>query len=295
MMTTTFATIQFIDSHSSSIPHKNLIVLDAMPLWMYNAVAARGVKRALDDEKDAEMRIVGNYICTDYGDDIIPDTEFGKKIPRYAIDVGKCKLATRVVYAVSHLKAIPETKYVDAFVLLLGNVRAFDAQSMIRDAMKRWCQLKSLGMNQTGLLTVSNYEMYGPGRALSIDGFHSAKRVFCIDNEVTEEKEQEKGISWFFDGGVMIMDAENFIPGFKGADGEYEWLRYGEVDSHKFATQFPYLGDSVYAMCNQHRCIELDAAWQLPLMSKSSLIDAETALKQHMERQEFFKSCKYMT
>ena len=215
-MKTIFSTIQFIDSHSESIRHKNLMVVNNKPLWMYNAEAAKALCRPLligdtSIPGGEKFWLKDNWICTTYNDSIIPP-DFGQKIPRYAINTGKCKLGDRVAGAVNFLNGNVQTA-ADAYVILLGNVVSSDPKALILRACESWCAMKYMTPELTGLLSVTNYPMFGPGRALTTEHGLFAKNASPIDKRFGEEKQDEVASSWFFDGGVMIMDAKNKLIG----------------------------------------------------------------------------------
>lgn len=289
-MKTVFATIQFIDSHSESIRHKNLMVVNNKPLWMYNAEAARALCRPLL-VGDTSMPPGGdkywlkdNWICTTYNDNIIP-LDFGPKIPRYAINVDKCKLGDRVAGAVNFLNGSANSR-ADAYVLLLGNVVSADPKALIMRACESWCAMKQMTPELTGLLSVTNFPMFGPGRALTTEHGLFAKNVSPIDKRFGEEKQDEVSRSWFFDGGVMIMDAKNklidntaiVMSGMRPSD----WSECGD-----FATQFPYLGNCVFALKqNPMDSVEVDDAWQICLLPDINRMEANAAIKHHVDRIE---------
>lgn len=284
-MKTVFATIQFIDSHSESIRHKNLLEIDGKPLWMYNAEAAKALCRSTIEERNTfpgeeNYWLKDYWICTTYNDETIP-LEYGRKIPRYAINVGKCQLGDRVAGAVNHLNGNCETK-ADAYVLLLGNVLSRDPKGLILRACDAWCSMKKMTPELTGLLSVANYPMFGPGRALTMEHGLFAKNVSPIDKRFGEEKQSEVRMSWFFDGGVMIMDATNPLIDHTAVVtsdiSPSDWSTCGNP-----STQFPYLGDCVFALKqNPMDSIELDDSWQLRLLPWTNRKEAESVLQNHV-------------
>lgn len=285
-MKTVFVTIQFIDSHSESIRHKNLLEIDGKPLWMYNAEAAKALCRPTLEERNTfpggeNYWLKDYWICTTYNDETIP-LEYGRKIPRYAINVGKCQLGDRVAGAVNHLNANCETK-ADAYVLLLGNVFSRDPKSLILRACDTWCNMKKLTPELTGLLSVANYPMFGPGRALSLKYGLFARNVFPIDTRYGEEKQDEVSNSWFFDGGVMVMDAKNKLIDNTAIvisdTTPSNWENCG-----KFSTQFQYLGDCVATLRqNPLDSVEIDSIWQLMLLSASAKREMFEILRAHAD------------
>ena len=288
-MKTIFSTIQFIDSHSESIRHKNLMVVNNKPLWMYNAEAAKALCRPLlvgdtSIPGGEKFWLKDNWICTTYNDSIIPP-DFGQKIPRYAINTGKCKLGDRVAGAVNFLNGNVQTA-ADAYVILLGNVVSSDPKALILRACESWCAMKYMTPELTGLLSVTNYPMFGPGRALMTEHGLFAKNASPIDKRFGEEKQDEVASSWFFDGGVMIMDAKNKLIGhtaivtsdMKSSD----WSECGES-----ATQFPYLGNCVFALKQTPLdSVEVDDAWQICLLPDINRMEANAAVRHHIDRIE---------
>lgn len=264
-----FATIQFADRHSESIKHKNLLEIDGKPLWRYNAEEASKVRKESGGDKPYFVR--GNYICTNYDESELPaeGLELAERIPNYAFDVGKCLLADRVRDATCFLNAMnggPGSEF-DAFVILLGNVRSIPG--VLDKCLRAWCDITKW-TEYTGLLTVTNYSMFNPNRAMSIGRGGTAELVYgrekcwtpasgiCTEGRwsVGEEKQTSKDCSWFFDGGVMIMRADN------KTDYRYDFT------PSDLPTQFPFLGDSVFALRQQSfDSIELDAHWQIPLLT----------------------------
>lgn len=288
-MKTIFATIQFIDSHSESIRHKNLLEVDGKPLWMHNAEAAKALCRPAPGEAEAypggqNYWLKDYWICTTYNDETIP-LEYGRKIPRYAINTDKCQLGDRVAGAVNHLNSNYATK-ADAYVLLLGNVVSRDPKSLILRACDAWCNMKKMTPELTGLLSVANYPMFGPGRALRMEHGLFAKSANPIDKRFGEEKQDEVPMSWFFDGGVMIMDAKNKLIDHTAVvcSGTIpsDWSMCGNP-----STQFPYLGDCVFALKqNPLESVEIDDAWQVCLLPQANLSRGFLTMRGHSDRIE---------
>lgn len=264
-----FATIQFADRHSESIKNKNLLEIDGKPLWRYNAEEAYKVRKESGGDKPYFVR--GNYICTNYDESELPaeGLELAERIPNYAFNTDKCLLADRVRDATFYLNQSTGGKYVrdyDAYVLLLGNVRS--VPGVIDKCLRAWCDINRW-TDYTGMLTVTNYSMFNPNRAMSVGRGGTAELVHGKEKcwtpasglctsviwSVGEEKQASEDCSWFFDGGVMIMRADN------KTDYRYD---FAPLD---LPTQFPFLGDSVFAIRQQPLdSIELDARWQIPLL-----------------------------
>ena len=280
-----FSTIQFIDSHSESIKHKNLIVVDGEPIWMRNAKAAKSLcDSSHGDNKVEKYCIKHNWICTTYETDIIPDG-YGKRIPRSAINTGKCKLGDRVAGAVNYLNSYAYNA-ADAYVLLLGNVVSMHPERLIARACETWCDMKKMTPELTGLLSVTNSPMFGPGRALSLEHGLFARSVNPIDKRYGEEKQDEVRDSWFFDGGVMIMDAKNRLIDHTAVVmsdmSPSDWSGCGD-----FSTQFQYLGDCVLALKQKPLdSVEIDAPWQILLVSDKCKSIGNEIFREHAERIE---------
>ena len=264
------ATIQFADRFSESIKDKNLMEVDGKPLWRYNADEAKALKDKCASCPSPFYTIVQNYICTNYDEAELPAEGLGvaERIPRHAFDVGKCLLSERIRDATAFLNKIYAA---DAYLLLLGNVRSWG--NVMDNCLMAWYAITKWA-DYTGLLTVANFSMYNPNRVFSIgDGstahlLRGSANGWRKDHEpllsarcewrVGEEKEQSKDCSWFFDGGAMVMRSDNKTD-----------FRYDAFPT-EYPTQFPFLGDMVYAYKQPPmQSVELDAAWQLPMLTDS--------------------------
>ena len=247
---TNICTIQFVDSHSESIVNKNLYEINGKPLWRYNAELADNLKR--------DMLVQQNYIITPYPKALLADprsypftpvnTTF---IPPEFFNTGKCPLSERVQDAINFIKSYDEIPY-DAYMLLLGNVRSF-TPNILHRALNIWKKACDLTNHEaTGLLSMSQIPMYNPHRACRIEKC-SAELILQNkpgEHPLGEEKNTTAAESWFFDGGVMIMNADN------------------DYTCENPSTQFPYLGNFIIPMRqNPMDSIELDAKWQIPLMT----------------------------
>ena len=255
-----YATIQFIDSHSASIKDKNLIPIDGKPLWMHNSDMVKFTK-----ETDAKNRIKRSFICTTYDYDKVYPSNGEEMISRAAFNVDKCPLSNRVRDVVHHLN---DCKYfIDAYIILLGNSRCYSPISLSL-GMDAYEEALRLFPETTGLMSVSNYSMFNPKRAMSLYGGGFANLVipnvieptYCIriGNTGGEDRHDSEKDSWFFNGGFMIMNAKNEMP--RGISND-AW-------GSEYPTPYPYLGKFVYGYkMPPTMAMELDEYWQLPMMT----------------------------
>lgn len=257
----TYATIQFIDSHSESIKDKNLIPIDGQPLWTHNSDLVQFTKN-----NDSQKRIVGSYICTTYDDNRLWPKNGEKKIPRARFNVDKCPLSDRVKDCANYLNEA--TIGIDAYILLLGNSRCFCPEALLL-AMDAYDKASLLFPEISGLVSVTNYSPFNPKRAMSLYGGGFAKtivqskeepqfsRILRIGHTEGEDRHDAEKDSWFFNGAFMIMNAKNELP--RGIS-ENDWM--GD-----YSTPYPYLGKFVYGYrMVPMSAIELDEIWQLPML-----------------------------
>jgi len=222
---------------------KNLLKVDGKQLWRYNADLSTKLK--------CDGLVQENYIITPYSKETLLNPHNVAFIPTEYFNTGKCLLSDRVRDAVNYIYGNDDCQYT-AYILLLGNVRSFNPH-ILHHAISIWKDACELTNNEaTGLISMSQIPMYNPHRACKIEKC-SVELILPNKTESSplgEEKNTTANESWFFDGGVMIMNANN------------------DCTCENPSTQFPYLGDFVIPMRQKPmESIELDASWQIPLMT----------------------------
>jgi len=260
-----FAAIQFIDCLSESIRDKNLLDIDGRPLWSYNAKLLHETKHGyLKAMPTRNVEIGGFYITTNYAPSVFDAYEHSDEInfvPQQEFNVHKCPLSERVKDAVNYVKKCDNF---DAYILLLGNSRCFRSH-LLYEMIELYSIVESLNPI-TGMLPVASMPMLSPYRAMGINEWNVLYPTCTDANSLTrqsnysrgEDRHDSENCSWFYTGGPMIMSNRVKVP-----EKQEGWSNR----RHR-GTYFPYLGDKVFGYRIKPRdCMELDAAWQLPMMS----------------------------
>lgn len=224
--------LQTVRMGSKSVPNKNLIEIDGLPLWSHNAQNAA----------DCEL-IDRVYISTDIPQ-IHKSWYDSIKRPEHLCGDNASHYDT-ILHGLTFIEIDIEAK-VDILVILLGNnIGAYcpDLECAIRGLIKN--------KKADSVMSVGKYNMFNPYRAYKFDkGFAQTYVDQKIIKKSAKSNHNDKnayGDTYFFNGSFWICRREAII----NSNG---------------LLPFPWLGKNILMYEQEPDIMEVDAEWQLKLM-----------------------------
>jgi len=224
--------LQTVRKGSKSVPNKNLMTINGIPLWLYNASNARHCKLIKDV-----------YITTDIYD-IHACWSSTIDRPKHLCGDNASHYNT-ILHGLNYIEMEIHDK-VDILVILLGNNNGAS-----KEDLKGAINALIKNPKADSIMSVGNYNMFNPFRAYKLkDGFAQTYVNQRTIKKATKSNHNDKnayGDTYFFNGSFWICRRKAII-------------------NNKGLLPFPWLGKNILMWEQEPDIMEVDAEWQLKLM-----------------------------
>jgi CMP-N-acetylneuraminic acid synthetase len=227
--------IQTSRSGSKSVPGKNLIQIDGLPLMFHNLRASAELNDIADIVVTTDIDDVFDY-QDQYNYEVVwrPEVLRGDDASHY----------DTILHALCEMERKTGRSY-DLIIVVLGNARcAFSSD--IR------CGIKILENDAyESVISVSKYNMFNPYRAFCINDKNMLVNTTpSLDVSTVTKSRNDKnamGDIYFFNGGFWIIRKSVFL-------------------NNNGLQPFPWLGKRIFGYVQDPRCMEIDDEWQVDIV-----------------------------
>jgi len=237
------AILQTASRGSQSVPNKNILEFNGLPLFLHNIMHVKKSKyqpsiyMSTDIPHLKELAKKHNFKIINRPEELAGSNSSHHEVMRHGV---------------TEIEKI-ENKRIDILVVILGNTI-----SAWHEDVDRGINILISNNDVDSVISVGKYNMFNPMRSLSISDDGSLSRVVemnKLNNSVQNNNVNDKdvvGDVYYLNGSFMIMRRSAI---------------FGESDM----LPFPWLGNKTIPIVQNPICMEIDAEWQVNIVEKISM------------------------